>query len=118
MAIILCPECGGSVSDKAPNCIKCGYPLQNESKVIIYGYTQWFLINPKVEVIVNGQLAGDIGNYGTLEIPINESSLIEFKCGFRKNEIRVEAGKITEIKITWNRVTGSLEPVITNKVGY
>ena len=28
MALIQCPECGQSVSDKAKNCIHCGYPLQ------------------------------------------------------------------------------------------
>ena len=28
MALIECPECGGKVSDKAPACIHCGYPLQ------------------------------------------------------------------------------------------
>lgn len=30
MALIKCPECGGQVSDKAPACIHCGYPLQNK----------------------------------------------------------------------------------------
>lgn len=27
MALIICPECGGSVSDKAPVCVHCGYPI-------------------------------------------------------------------------------------------
>jgi len=27
MALIKCPECGGNVSDKAPACIHCGFPL-------------------------------------------------------------------------------------------
>lgn len=27
MALIMCPECGGKVSDKAPQCIHCGFPL-------------------------------------------------------------------------------------------
>lgn len=27
MALIKCPECGGQVSDKAPACIHCGYPI-------------------------------------------------------------------------------------------
>ena len=32
MALIKCPECGKDVSDKAPACIHCGYPLgQKES---------------------------------------------------------------------------------------
>lgn len=30
MALISCPECGGKVSDQAPACIHCGYPLQNK----------------------------------------------------------------------------------------
>lgn len=29
MALIECPECGGKVSDKAPACIHCGYPLNS-----------------------------------------------------------------------------------------
>lgn len=29
MALIKCPECGGSVSDRASACIHCGYPLSN-----------------------------------------------------------------------------------------
>ena len=28
MALIICPECGKEVSDKAENCIHCGYPLK------------------------------------------------------------------------------------------
>ena len=28
MALIRCPECGKEVSDKAPACVHCGYPLQ------------------------------------------------------------------------------------------
>ena len=27
MALIHCPECGKEVSDQAPACIHCGYPL-------------------------------------------------------------------------------------------
>ena len=32
MAIIKCPECAGSVSDKAAACIHCGYPLAGNKK--------------------------------------------------------------------------------------
>lgn len=31
MALINCPECGKEVSDKAIQCIHCGYPLQTNS---------------------------------------------------------------------------------------
>lgn len=32
MALIECPECGGKVSDKAPACIHCGYPLKGSAE--------------------------------------------------------------------------------------
>lgn len=32
MALIKCPECGKKVSDKAPACIQCGYPLKSAPK--------------------------------------------------------------------------------------
>lgn len=34
MALIECPECGGKVSNKAPACIHCGYPLQKQEEEI------------------------------------------------------------------------------------
>jgi hypothetical protein len=35
MALIMCPECGNEVSDKAPTCPKCGVPISSESTSII-----------------------------------------------------------------------------------
>lgn len=32
MALINCPECGKEVSDKAEVCIRCGYPLHDETQ--------------------------------------------------------------------------------------
>lgn len=32
MALIKCPECGGKVSDRAENCIHCGYPIRPRRK--------------------------------------------------------------------------------------
>ena len=28
MSLIKCPECGQDISDKAENCIHCGYPIK------------------------------------------------------------------------------------------
>ena len=33
MALISCPECGKQISDKAPACIHCGYPMQEQPPV-------------------------------------------------------------------------------------
>ena len=32
MALIKCPECGKEISDKAQNCIGCGYPISEDNK--------------------------------------------------------------------------------------
>ena len=31
MALINCPECNSEVSDQAPQCVKCGYPIADSS---------------------------------------------------------------------------------------
>lgn len=33
MALIICPDCGARISDKASCCIQCGYPLQDMDKI-------------------------------------------------------------------------------------
>lgn len=48
MALIKCPECGREVSNKAPACIHCGYPLQESQ--------------PQ-EMIWNGKDVSDIEKY-------------------------------------------------------
>ena len=32
MALIHCPECGKEISDQAPACIHCGYPLAQDAR--------------------------------------------------------------------------------------
>ena len=34
--LIKCPECGKDVSDKAPACIHCGFPLNNLHKTNVF----------------------------------------------------------------------------------
>ncbi len=33
MALIVCPECGKEISDRAPACIFCGYPLEKDTSL-------------------------------------------------------------------------------------
>ena len=49
MALITCPECGASVSDKAENCPQCAYPI-NQAK-----NTAPSPSNIKTEVIVKSK---------------------------------------------------------------
>jgi zinc-ribbon domain len=71
MALMACPECGNEVSDKAPTCPRCGVPIFRESKVVVYGYTQQFLINPKVQVFWNGSFVGSVKKAERLSIDVD-----------------------------------------------
>lgn len=116
MALIECSECGAQVSDKAKVCVKCGCPLRTESKVLVYGYTQSFMINPKVNVYIGGERKGSVSRGGMLECEIAEDTAVEFKCSFRTAKVDVQAGKVTRIKITWNRLTGGMVPQVVDTV--
>ena len=62
MALIKCPECGKEISDKAKNCIFCGYPLSELSNFL---YKEMILTNiesnKKVEFIIKLKEVLNIG---------------------------------------------------------
>jgi|SRR5581483_4003006 len=116
MALIACPECGNEVSDRAPTCPKCGVPIFRESKVIVYGYTQQFLVNPKVQVFWNGAPVGSVKKGDRLAIDVDADGEISFRCNMRKASLRVPAGQLTNIKLSWDRITGKLIPQFVDVV--
>jgi hypothetical protein len=108
--IISCVECSKDVSDKALSCPNCGVPIQVESKVMVYGYTQQFAVNPAVEVFWQGRSIGKVKQADLLEFPITEDGEVAFKCNLRRASLIVRAGRVNKIKISWNRLTGKLVP--------
>jgi hypothetical protein len=116
MALISCPECGQQVSDKAPTCPNCGVPIFQESKVVVYGYTQQFAINPKVHVFWNGAPVGSVKKGGSLSFDISADGEVSFKSSVRRASVRVQAGRVTNIKISWDRITGKMIPQVVDVV--
>jgi len=118
MALIACPECKTEVSDKAPACPKCGVPILTDSKVVVYGYTQQFLVNPKVEVFWNEESQGKVSKGEMLEFDIDTDGEVLFKVKGKKKRYgsRVSAGKINKIKISWDRITGKMIPQTVDMV--
>ena len=43
MAIIQCPNCGNSISDKAAVCPKCGYSLDAQQVVVNQEGLEWYM---------------------------------------------------------------------------
>lgn len=116
MALISCPECGKDVSDKAPTCPNCGVPILRESKVVVYGYTQQFAINPKVRVYWTGRPVGSVKKGDSISFDIDADGEVSFKSSIRSASVRVEAGRVTNIKLSWDRITGKLIPQIVDVV--
>ena len=56
MALIKCPECGKEVSDKAKQCIHCGYPLDsvNMNKYCIISDKKYDL-SETIDLVDNGK---------------------------------------------------------------
>ncbi|WP_083420593.1 zinc ribbon domain-containing protein [Mycolicibacterium llatzerense] len=98
MALVACPECGRDVSDKAPTCPGCGVPIFRESKVVVYGYTQQFLINPKVRVLWNNSVVGSVKKGDAIAFKITKDGEVSFRASGRKAAIQVRAGRVTKIR--------------------
>lgn len=114
MAIIICPECGQGVSDKAEKCVHCGCPLDSSfnnstGTLVVYGYTGWFLVKPKLKIYLNGEYIGDVSHKAkTKEIPIYGPTNVEIKSGIRSTAVRLFPDKHNEIYTEFDRTTGSI----------
>jgi hypothetical protein len=116
MALIACPECGKEVADKAPTCPNCGVPIFRESKVVVVGYTQQFAIQPKVHVSWNGARIGAVKKGESISFDISTSGEVSFTCYFRSASVPVQAGRVTNIKLAWDRVTGRMIPQVVDVI--
>lgn len=107
MAIIKCPECGNTVSDKAKNCVHCGCPISNEATVIIYGLKQSGLFGGTMKIYVNGTFCGYAEKYGSLKVKTRAGAEITARCGINlsKGIYRVHAGEqAAQIVFTGGRI--------------
>lgn len=91
-------------------------PSQPASTVVVYGYTQQFLIGPEVQVFWNGSPVGTVKKGDFISFDISENGEVSFKASIRKASLRVQAGRVTNIKISWDRVSGKLVPQIVETV--
>lgn len=102
MALIKCPECGGNVSDKAPACIHCGYPLQeidiqNNCQIILVGIREnEFLIVQKIYEITDYSLGKIKGLIKSLPCTI-KNNLSRDEAEKLQSEFQ-DIGAVVEIK--------------------
>jgi hypothetical protein len=80
VSLIPCPECAYELSERAPSSPGCGVPIFRESKVVVHGYTQQFLINPKIKVSWNGAELGSVKKGAVLTHEVAIDGEISFPC--------------------------------------
>ena len=121
MALIKCTECENQISDKAVACPKCGNPIASveeitappqkaEGTLVVYGYTGWFLVKPKMKIYINGEYIGDVSHKAkTREIPITKPTEVTIKSSIRSTSIRgILPGKRNEIYTEFDSVSGNI----------
>ena len=84
---------------------------KEKGKVIIHSYDEFYIVDPNVNVYINDNLITSLSKGQTYEYPITETTKITFKSSIRTTSVTVKPNVITEIRLIWNRATGSLETV-------
>ena len=122
MALIQCPECGKDVSDQAPNCVHCGFPLHHpqsaapqwsvqpeRSVAIVYGLQQTFMIGGTMKLYIDGEYVTSVKKGDSVEIPVVRNCTLTAKCGINpfKGEKQLQVGKTTKIQIVYDRLLGT-----------
>lgn len=117
MALIACPECGTEISDWAPTCPRCGFPMVTESKVIVAAPVQAMLVNPRVTVYLDGIEVAVLKRGEVAEVPLAQDGTLTFTASIRSAEIAVKFGAVTRVQLGWDRISGKLVAQIVDAVG-
>lgn len=120
---VYCSKCGKKLEPNARFCNKCGNEVKaklqlnnqqtnnEQGKVIIHSYEEFFIVNPDVKVYIDGNLITRLSKGETFEYSITKPTTIKFKSSIRSANVTVSPNAITEIRLMWNRATGSLETI-------
>jgi ribosomal protein L40E len=116
MALVACKECGAKVAAAAPTCPKCGVsrPGAATGKLVIMRSSAMTAAMYAVQVVVDGQLMGEVKNGGTitLDLPAGQRK-VEVRGGgmSRAASIRIVDGQTTRYQMyfsAWGFLGGGL----------
>ena len=115
MALIKCPECGKEVSDKAPTCIHCGYPLSTQKE------SSYKVVLPTIDELgKNSATAARIASE-ILKVPMYEitDKLLKRQEVLVQNGLTLEQAKIIEQRFQKENISINIvtyEPKAENDV--
>ena len=114
-----CQNCGNRIDDDALFCQKCGHATGNAPRaqagsggkflLTVCRENQWFLINPPIDITVDGREKYAVQNGQQISIPLTPGGhTIQFSKSIRKTVIQVNMQQNLTVVIKWNRVTGEI----------
>lgn len=122
MIFMFCNYCGAPNPDDGKFCSQCGKPLSPMKSsepqfsstpmhtIEIFRESQTFLINPPINVSVNGRNNFSVANGETRKIELAEGNYeFVFSQSMRKRIVNINLDRDIFIKLKWNRITGSIE---------
>jgi len=102
---VFCSKCGKSISGNENEVVTC----ESKYKVTLYRESQMYLLNPPINISVDGVMNSSIENGGTRLIELNEGShTFEFSASMRKTKIDANLNSDMQITLSWNRLTGAI----------
>lgn len=120
---MFCEKCGKELREGVKFCPGCGAALENADEntrnnrnapsvgngtLTVYGYTEWYAVKPKVDILKNGVKIAEVNPGSMIEIPITENCTIQFKCMFRTATLQAYANENRTVRLSFNRITGEL----------
>lgn len=79
-----------------------------DCNLIVYGYTEWYLVKPKIKIYFNDEYLGEVIYKDSFEYQIESDGILTLKCSVRKTQIKVYKDKINKIQVQFDRFTGQL----------
>lgn len=120
---MFCNFCGTENPDNSNFCLQCGKRISATSdkseadtqkyNVEIFRESQMFLLNPPVNIAVDGVQNRSIANGETITLQLDsgEHTLL-FSQSIRKKSVSIKLVKDIRIVVKWNRLIGKLEAKI------
>lgn len=111
---MFCKYCGHELSDDSAFCSACGKsltaaPKSDTVKITFFRESQLYLINPPININIDGKKMLSIANGETLELDMDKGPhSVVFSQGFRKKTLDFTATEETCYTIKWDRMTGSI----------
>ena len=108
-----CSHCGKELADDVKVCMGCGCLADITYTVSLKRESQFFLINPPINVRITGENYSEekaIRNGETLELNLAAGRYhLHFYASVRKADVDLNVTGNTAVRIAWNRFSGKLE---------